>query len=214
MFNSCGKHQKDQLCSFRIPFFLSDRPFASLLLLGSFRWSVVGRCFAHRLSPFLRHYGRPPRWNEAKVMTSWLRAIPETNGHFSLSPVVVLLLLLFPNALMLLSREIFSRRLNFFTPLAFRNDVKAFARSLVRSASPLSVAADADFVVVIVTVEQSNENSSFWPLPLSLLSSSLLVSFPPGSGTKEGNGMRSQGRRRGRTDTAPLRIQDQSTACF
>ena len=39
------------------------------------------------------------------------------------------------------------------------------------SESPLSVAAAADFVVVIVTVEQSNENSSFcWPL-LSLFSS-------------------------------------------
>ena len=79
---------------------------------------------------------------------------------------------------MLLSREIFSRRLNFFTPHAFRNDVKAFARSFAPSASPLSVAAadaDADFVVVIVTVEQSNENSSFWPVSLCL-SSSLLFS--------------------------------------
>ena len=78
----------------------------------------------------------------------------------------------------LLSREIFSRRLNFFTPHAFRNDVKAFARSFAPSASPLSVAAsDADFVVVIVTVEQSNENSSFWPVSLSLSSSRLLSTW-------------------------------------
>ena len=134
---------------------------------------------------------RPPTTEvergKRNVLALSVQFLRPTNGHFS-SPLWLLLPLSQCTNVVLLSREIFSRRLNFFTPHAFRNDVKAFARSPAPSASPLSVAAaDADFVVVIVTVEQSNENSSFWPSPL-------LLSFPPGSGTKQGNGMRSQGR--------------------